>query len=62
MKTAFKRVRGALSKLGHKVNGTESAKRRATMHRGQAKDPGVSKSQAEGIRGSLGGGNIGGLG
>ena len=62
MESKMARVRGALSKLGHKVIGTESAKRRATQRQQQSGQPGVSQTQAQGIRGSIGGGNIGGLG
>ncbi len=62
MKSAIKRLGGALSRAANKIGGAESAKRRAMRPRGNPHHRGIRQAQMEGIRTSVGGTNVGGLG
>ena len=62
MKSAAKRLGAVISRAGNKIIGAESAKKRATMPRGNPHKRGITQAHTEGIRTSIGGTNIGGLG
>ena len=62
MKSAAKRLGAVVSRVVNKVIGAESAKRRATMRRGNPSQRGITQGHTESIRSTIGGTNIGGLG
>ena len=62
MKSAIKRISGALSRAAAKISGADAAKRRAARPRGNPQHRGIRAAQMEGIRTSVGGTNVGGLG
>ncbi len=62
MKSAIKRIGGALSRAANKISGAEAAKRRAARPRGNRHQRGITQAHMEGIRTSVGRTNIGGLG